>query len=428
MAVPAAFFRRPRPRATMARAVGATFFHRRHLVPTVGRMVYLNTGWSGPTPLPVLAAMRSYMEEEAAAGPASPEGLTLRMAAQRQARAAAARLVGAEEDEVALLENTTEGINVVVNGLPWQAGDEAVTCSLEHPSILLPLYVLRDRHGVTVRIVPVGADEPDDEVVARFQEALGPRTRLVALSHVSYANGRRLPMREIAAAAHRAGVPVLVDGAQAVGHVAVSVRDLGCDFYAYPGHKWLLGPDGTGALVVRRDWVPRLLWGTVGLKAAHDFDTEGHFTPNRESARRFEISTASGVTLAGFTAAAALAEELDVGAVERWNVALAERLTRGLLALPGVEVVSPARREAMTGLVAFRLPGAEPEAVTAALWTRGRVAARTVGGLGVTRLSLHWFVSQDEVDRTLAVIEDLARNGVPALTEAPPERRAHEEL
>lgn len=412
----------------MARAVTMTSFRQRHLVPTVGRLVYLNTGWSGPVPTPVLAAMRSYMEEEAAAGPASPEGLTLRMAVQRRARRAAARAIGADEDEVALMENTTEGINVVLNGLPWRSGDEVVTCSLEHPSVLLPLYALRERHGVAVRIVPLGADEPDGEAAARFRAALGPRTRLVAVSHVSYANGRRLPVREIAAAARAAGVPVLLDGAQAVGHVPVSVQELGCDFYAFPGHKWLLGPDGTAGLYVRRDWIPRLLLGKVGLKAAREFDTEGGFVPERENVRRFEVSTASGVTLTGFAAAVDLAAALDPGAVERWNVGLAERLTRGLLAVPGVEVVSPTRREALTGLVAFRLPGADAEAVTAALWARGRVAARTVGGLNATRLSLHWFVSPEEVDRTLSLIEDLARGGVPAPAAPPPERLAHEEL
>src|SRR4051794_32292409 len=158
-------------------------------------------------------------------------------------RAAYAQRVGAAADDVAVTTSTSEGMVRVLAGLELRPGDEILTSDEEHPGLYGPLAAARDRFGVRVRAVPL-ADLPD---------AVGPETALVACSHVSWVNGTVAP-----AALREVDVPVLLDGAQGAGAVATDVGELGCDFYAAAGQKWLCGPVGTGLLYVAPAWRERL--------------------------------------------------------------------------------------------------------------------------------------------------------------------------
>ena len=150
-----------------------------------------------------------------------------------------------------LTHNTTEGMNIGLSGLDWGAGDEVVTTTLEHGGALLPLYQLHRRHGVRITFADVGNGERDAALTA-IERAIHPGVRMVVLSHVTWGTGAVLPIGEIAQLAHEAGAQVLVDGAQSVGALPVDVHALDVDVYAFPGQKWLCGPEGTGGLYVKR--------------------------------------------------------------------------------------------------------------------------------------------------------------------------------
>jgi L-cysteine/cystine lyase len=175
-----------------------------------------------------------------------------------QARAGYARVLGAPEETVALTESTTSGINTVLSGLRFSAGDEILTTDQEHPGLLAPLRRLAVRDGVKITVAPF----------AQVAEAVGPNTKLIACSHVSWVGGEVVDVPALVAS----GVPVLLDAAQALGAFGLDLPGLGVDFYAGSGQKWLCGPEGSGALYVRPDRLDDLEppWPSYATVADHD--------------------------------------------------------------------------------------------------------------------------------------------------------------
>jgi len=382
-------------------------------IPATASLIYLNTGWQGPSPRPVIAAVQETFALEAEA-PTAPPVNTKKLEISRKARRALADLINATPEEVSLQQNTTEGINIVVSGLGLKPGDEVITCNLEHPSVVVPFYYSRERYGVTAKIVHLSARDSDAGILARFEEALTPATKLVVLSHVTYGSGQLLPIRDICRLAHARGAYLLLDAAQSVGQMPVDVRELECDFCAFPGHKWLLGPAATGALYVRRDLIQRLEPPKVAHHAADHYDFQGDFRPKVDAIEKFELTTVSVPLLAGLAAAVEFVQGIGLEAVWERALHLARYATARLGRIPDIRLVSPEKEEAVaSGLVSFSLPGVPPEVVTACLWERGRIVARTVPDASCTRLSLHVFNTETEVDAVAAVVEDLARTGAP---------------
>ena len=160
-----------------------------------------------------------------------------------------ARLLNADLDEIALTDNTGEGLNIISNGIQWHESDEVITTNHEHMSLLAPLYQLRDRYGIVIRFADIGpiAERP---VLKAIADLVTPRTRLISISHVTWTTGAVLNISEVGYMGREWGIPVLIDGAQSAGAIPVDVKTLGVDFYAMPMQKWLCGPDGTGALYV----------------------------------------------------------------------------------------------------------------------------------------------------------------------------------
>jgi L-cysteine/cystine lyase len=330
-------------------------------------------------------------------------------ALRRTAKEAVASLVHASPQEVLLTENTTEGLNIVLNGLPWEAGDEIVTCHLEHGSILLPAYRLSRRKGIVVRVLPVAPDEEHDVVLARVEAALTERTRMVFLSHVEYSSGLRMPVKEIGRLAKARGALLLLDGAQAAGHISVDVRDIDCDFYALPGQKWLLGPDETGALYIRESLVPMVEPTRIGLGAAreNEFDQTGEYVPET-TIDKLAASTSSAPLRAGFVAAIGFVQAVGLGEIEDRNLSLASLLKAGLTGLPGVRVISPMDGPGCSGLVSFTIGGVEPKAAAEALWRHSRILVRAVVYPPCVRASTHFFNTDEEVERLLGAVRGLA--------------------
>jgi selenocysteine lyase/cysteine desulfurase len=222
--------------------------------PVLRTHAYLNAGTDGPLPAAGVEASARELQREALDGRA-PAHFERRSQLNAQLRAAYARALGADASEVALTTCTSEGIATTVAGLQLGEGDEILTSDEEHPGLLGALGAARELRGVSIRAVPLG------EVAA----AVGPRTRMVACSHVGWMSGLLAPA-ELA----QLDVPVLLDGAQGVGAVPVDVRALGCDAYAGAGQKWLCGPDGLGMLYLSPELGERLTVSRRGYANLED--------------------------------------------------------------------------------------------------------------------------------------------------------------
>jgi L-cysteine/cystine lyase len=352
--------------------------------------VYLNTGSSGPPPYTVIEAMRA--ADDLCSGPAYLEGVGLfdrQAGIAARAREAAARLVKTAPDNVALTQNTTHGMNLGVASIDWREGDEVVSATTEHPGCLAPLHILQRRFGVEVILIsaPVTAE--------KVEEAMSPRTRLLALSHVDWKGGEVLPLEEICALAREREALTLIDGAQSVGAIPVDVPATGADMYAFTGHKWVLGPEGMGAFYVRPGCdVPSTNVGFISLPDPSAFDAGGGYEL-RADARRFEASTTSPALAAGFAAAAGAAHER--GEVGFEGIRHRAELLMGLLSeIPRVTVRSP--RPAQSGLVSFEIEGVAPKEAAARLLGKRFVLRYLPEPNSYVRASTHLFNTEEEIE------------------------------
>lgn len=319
-------------------------------------------------------------------------------------RSAVAALLGCRPDEVATCESTTTAMNIVLWGIDWQPGDRILAGSLENPASVVPLRAVAERRGVEVVWVDLGNGEVD--AVKAFSRHLTTRTRLVLVSDVNFATGTRVDLRTLSAAAHEHGAFVLCDGVQAAGTCPIDVAALGVDAYAIARHKFLCGPDGAGALYVRRESLEHVAptFSGVFSDAEHGMAAEAHVFPD---ARRFDVSTRPVPTVAGATAALRWLSD-DVG----WDDVhgrTREHCTRLASALGGMSGVRLLSTTPAGGIVTFAIDGATPEEVVARLQER-RIYSRTIlvtRPPGV-RISLGFWTRASDIDRICEALEEIA--------------------
>ncbi|HEV2813650.1 MAG TPA: aminotransferase class V-fold PLP-dependent enzyme [Solirubrobacteraceae bacterium] len=347
--------------------------------PVFERLAYLNAGTCGPLPAAARRAIDEVVdlaEVDGRRGAYYDRFLALR---DRQ-REAYAGLLGAAAEDVALTTSTSDGIARVVGGLDLRQGDEILTAEDEHPGLLGPLLGARMRSGIAIVTAPL----------AELPERVGPRTKLVACSHVGWVSGAVAPRLDAG------DVPLLLDGAQGVGAVPVDVAGLGCAFYAGAGQKWLCGPVGTGMLYVSPAWRERLKTVTLAYPSYEDASRGLDPAALHAGARRHDAAA-----MAPELAAAALAA-IDVLAAFGWDRvhergrtlarALAERLREA------GRTVAP-RGE--TTLVAWEDP--DPEATAERLGAAG-VAVRFLPGTKYLRASVGAWNDESDLERLLAAL------------------------
>lgn len=355
--------------------------------------LYFNTGWTGPSPACVVEEQKKVLDWLAT------EGVSHHVYAKLGAdieilRGHLAKLFGAEPGEIAITRSTTEAINIVLGGIDWKPGDKIVTTNIEHGAGLVPAYVVRDRYGVDVDIVDLSDGR---HALRKLARAIDDRTRLVSVSHVGFNTGMRLPLKEMASLSAERGTQLLVDGAQAVGALRVDLHDIGCDYYAFPGHKWMLGPDATGGLYVRRDRIAGLATSFAGNESAKTFDREGKVSFHAD-ARRFEMCDFNAALIAGWIKALDFMDEMGQDNIEsaiRGNV---NYLKRRLAAIDGLRVVTPRAWERSAGLVSIEVERKKSETVFRRLLKKG-IIARYTPAPSYLRISVNYFNTRDEIDR-----------------------------
>ena len=378
----------------------------RAAMPSLSAAIQLNTGSAGPIPAEVAAAMAELEVYERDFGRAQFEYYLDSVQRMDEARAGVAAVLGGELDEVAITHAATDGMNLGTWSIDWRDGGRAVTTCHEHAGGVGPLYSICDRYGVDLGFAEFSGDASDDEIVDRFDQLITPETKLVSLSHVLWTTGLVMPVPRIAALAHERGALVLVDGAQAAGAIPVNVRDLGADMYAIPAQKWLLGPEGLGAL-----WVRRELMDTIGLSFAGYFSFASYDSRGNRAlqpdARRFQVTNYHRPSVLGMARAIGwLTMFVGLDFVYRRGAEMAHRAADLLAAIDGVTLLTP--RDRMAGLVSFRIRGWEPQSAMDELAARTFCIIRTLPPIDALRMSPGFWTSEEEMDRFLDGVRLLA--------------------
>jgi selenocysteine lyase/cysteine desulfurase len=346
--------------------------------PVLSRVAFLNAGTSGPVPSAAVQAVRERLDAEASLGRSGKPYQAGLFELAARLREAYARVLGCSESDVALTGSTTDGVNTVLSGMSLGPGDEIVTSDEEHPGLLGPLGLARRRYGVSVRVVPF----------ASLAEAVGPATRLVACSHVSWVSGRVADVDAL----RSCGVPLLYDGAQGLGAVPVSVDELGCDFYAASGQKWLCGPEGSGCLYVRAERLEELTIPWPGYGSLSDPSLALELSP-AAGARRFDHGFPVGLRNAF---ALASLEVLSSAGWDWVHERAAERAaaTASALAERGFDVWPRGR----STLVSIKVPDAA--AVVERLAGAG-VVVRSIPEHGLVRMAVGAWNADEDIERLL---------------------------
>ena len=376
-------------------------------------LVYLDNGASAQRPRAVIEAEREYAERHHSnvhrgVHTLSQEATDLFEGAREKVRRF---LNAASTREIVFVRGTTEAINLVSQswgGVHLQAGDEVVITWLEHHANIVPWQMACDRAGATLRVVPI-----DRRGVVDFDaylSMLGPRTRMVAVAHVSNALGTVLPVQQIVSAARERGIATLLDGAQAVPHQRVDVQALGCDFYAFSGHK-LYGPTGIGVLygreAVLKDMPPWQGGGDMILTVSFEKTTYNSLP------YRFEAGTPHISGAVGLGAAIDYVEAVGLDRIAAWENDLLDYATDRLSSVPGLQIVGTAPEKA--SLVSFVLDGVHPHDLGTILDSEG-VAIRTGHHCAMpvmdffevpatARASFAFYNTRAEIDALVAALE-----------------------
>lgn len=378
----------------------------RAAIPSLGAGIYLNTGSAGPIPAETAAAMAEIAAWERDTGRAHVDAFPESLQRMDEARAGVAAIMGTDVSAVALTHATTDGMNAATLAIEWRHGDHVVSTRSEHPGGIGPLYALRARGMVDLTLIDAGDDGDDERTLAAFDAAITPGTRLVSVSHVTWTTGAVLPIAAIADMAHARGALVLVDGAQAAGAIPFRFDDLGVDLYALPAQKWLLGPEGMGALIAGPGALERLTPALAGWFSFERVDGQGT-AEWRPDARRFESSNYHRPSVVGMARSIGwLSMFVGLDFVHGRGMAMARRAADRLASIPGVTILTPTHR--MATLVSFRIAGWPAAAALAELGKRVFAIARIVEGLDAIRISLGFFTSDDELERFCLAVELLA--------------------
>jgi cysteine desulfurase/selenocysteine lyase len=357
--------------------------------PIVKSKVFMNHAAISPYPKPVLEAMRKHIEEFSEFGTISGEMDDLRRPF--------AKLVNGKSEEIALVANTSTGLNIVANMLNYPSGSNVVVTDLEYPSVVYPW--LKKKPNVDVRYVK----NVDGGILLRdVEEAVDDRTVVIAISHVEYSNGFRNDLGSLAEIAHEHGAFLLVDAIQSAGAMRVDVKRDDVDFLTAACYKWLLGPAGAGFLYVRKELVERFEppfvgWASVKPEVFETIDLWDIWALDlSETASRFEVGSPSIISFIGAAAAIQLLLDVGMANIERRILQLTEYLIDEMEQL-GLKSQTHKDQKCRSGITNFLID--RPEKRVEQLLKKGVIVSARAHGI---RVSPHFYNTEEETDRFVA--------------------------
>jgi cysteine desulfurase/selenocysteine lyase len=369
-------------------------------------LVYLDNAATVQKPRQVIEAISRFYSEDYSNIHRGVHTLSQRAThAYEAVRTKVRRLINAQEDrEIIFVRGTTEGNNLVAYGYArhrFQAGDEILISGLEHHSNIVPWQMLCEEKGARLQVAPINDD--GEIILEEYEKRLTSRTKLVCVAHVSNALGTVSPVRAIIEIAHRHEVPVLVDGAQAVPHLRVDVRELDCDFYTFSGHK-LYGPTGIGVLYGKASLLESMspFQGGGDMIASVTFEK----TTYNKIPHKFEAGTPDIAGVIGLGAAIDYLNEIGMDAIAAYEQQLLDYATEAISTIPGVRILGTAREKA--GVLSFVLEGVHPHDIGTILDQEGiairaghHCAQPVMDRFGVpatARASFAFYNTKEEID------------------------------
>ncbi|MEZ4991221.1 MAG: aminotransferase class V-fold PLP-dependent enzyme [Saprospiraceae bacterium] len=354
-------------------------------------LIYLNTGSLGPATRQVVDQVSTAMHElESNPVVNNWGGLGNRMEA---VRSKVADFIGATKEEIILTRNTTEGINLVGSCLDLQPGDEILTTDHEHGGGENGLFYLTETKGAIVKKVemPLPAESPE-QIVELIKNAIGERTKVVMLSHVSTITGMRMPFAAIAALTRPKNILLIADGAQAPGQIKVDVEQLGVDLYASSGHKWLMGPKETGFLYIRKAVQERI---------------QPVFTRGSYNAYSAASGTRNVATIIGLGESLDLQQTIGLEKIEERCRSLAGYCAERLQEKKGLRLISSTHPALNTGIVSVLLDEGISNRTIFEKMREQNVIIKLLPKYNALRFSLHLFNTKEDVNKMMEVLEEL---------------------
>ena len=366
----------------------------RDLFAVTDNYTYLNHAAVGVLPKPTRDALHEFLDAHAGAGVVGVAPYELQVP---QYRERIGRFIGASGDEIALLRNTGDGATAIAAGFPWEPGDELILPDNEFPSNAQPWLALRSR-GVTVRFVESARERMTPDLLRRV---LTPRTKIVTVSWVGFADGYRHDLAGLAEVAHANGSLFCVDAIQGLGAFPLDVRACDIDALYGAGAKWMMALQGVGFLYVRADILDRFEVAAPGWRSVENmWDFLNYDQPFVPNASRFEGNTPNFIGALSLARSIDVLEQAGVDAIGRHVIALTDRLVDGLAAA-GAQILSTRGTDCSSGIVTFTVPGCDPVALGSAMQRDGIVTTYRANGI---RVSPHGYNVAIEIDQLVDAV------------------------
>jgi selenocysteine lyase/cysteine desulfurase len=369
--------------------------------PITKNLLFFNNGTMGPSPLSVTQAVTKQIEHVDATADYGFDHDKLNQSI--------GRVIGASADDIATTHNVSEGISIIASGLRMQPGDEVLLTNQEHGGGAVPWLARAKRHGIVVKFVEL--DPNDDVTFDRFEKAMTSRTKIIAVPHLTCTMGYMLPVKRLAQLAHSKGAFLFVDGAHPPGMLQVDMKDIGCDAYASCGHKWLLGPKGTGFLYITKEFREQVMPSWSGAEADKHWDymaSDGNleFQP---TAGRYRFATQSSSLYTGLQAAIEWQEQIGFAKIEARVLDLSRQLREGLLPLATGKFDMLTPLHMLSGVTTIKLKNSKRYIDFAhELENKYKIRTRIVpeNGLEANRFSVHIYTSKQDVEVFLKGMRD----------------------
>jgi selenocysteine lyase/cysteine desulfurase len=376
--------------------------HIRNQIPATKESVYFQTAGIAPSTTGVLNEIKNRLDYQNR-GPADPQFSASLSKIEPELRKNLAMLFGAKPEEVALTHSTSEGINLAIWSVDWKPGDEVIISNQEHPANIIPWYNMRDRFGIKIREINM---DTNTNLISEIKSKLSLQTKMISISHVSRNNGRTVrtdESAELAQILQKKGIRYHLDGAQGPGNVNVNFEKLGCDYYSMCGHKWLLGPKGTGACFIRKEILEdtKLTW--IGSHSHDEMDYNGHYNWKKD-ASRFEFGTRALADFAGFDFAIKWMKQVGFTKIHTRIKELSE-FAINLAQESRLKISSPVNENDRSGILVIRLPvGFSGWDIYHKLSENDRILTSPVRVESDLRIAIHFFNTKEEINKTFTAI------------------------